>query len=260
MTEVERYEKRDPAKSSGLSGARAKLTPQEAWMELIVSSVPEAPSHLRQYMQTISTLSNIPRKEKQFRNFTANSLNLGGGRQHAEKIVSDIWSFLCTLREKQQKQRQQQKQGNDSGASQGNLQKLGGDAADGDNQETEIEESDDRATKPITSDIGARGDDARLGAPENAGDDETTTVESVSNAMQLVLAGAKGGMSKSLLRRAVRRHLNLAKQHRTRIKLLVKQIIGRKTREANGKDRNSKSTGTFRFDGKIVTLTQETSK
>jgi hypothetical protein len=255
MTEVERYEKRDPAKPSGLSGARAKQTPQEAWMELIVSSVPAAPSHLRQYMQTISTLSNIPRKEKQFRNFTANSLNLGGGRQHAEKIVSDIWSFLCTLREKQQKQRQEQKQGNESVASQGIRQTLGGD-----NQETEIEESDDRATKPITSDIGARRDDARLGAPENAGDDETITVESVSNAMQLVLAGTKGGMSKSLLRRAVRRHLNLAKQHRSRIKLLVKQIIGRKTREANGKDRNSKSTGTFRFDGKIVTLTQETSK
>jgi cell growth-regulating nucleolar protein len=93
MTESERYEKKGPsAKSAG------KVTPQQHWMNAIASAVDSAPAHLRNYVLTMSQLDNVPRKEKQFRNFTANSLNLRGNQRDA--IVSDIWNLLKAENEK----------------------------------------------------------------------------------------------------------------------------------------------------------------
>ena len=44
----------------------------------------------------MSTLDNVPRKEKPFYNFTANSLNLKN--KHGSEIVSQIWKFLSDRR------------------------------------------------------------------------------------------------------------------------------------------------------------------
>lgn len=97
MTEAERYEKRTPAaKKNG-----GKRTPQEQWRDLVEVCQEKAPAHLQHYLHTMAQLDNVPRKEKQFRNFTANSLNLRGKGQHGEKIVTDIWNLLKTEREKQ---------------------------------------------------------------------------------------------------------------------------------------------------------------
>lgn len=89
VTEVERYEKRTPKKNG-------KVPPQQLWMELIADSIQIAPAHLQSYVRTMSTLDNVPRKEKPFYNFTANSLNLKN--KHGSEIVSEIWKFLSDCR------------------------------------------------------------------------------------------------------------------------------------------------------------------
>jgi len=80
-------------------------------MLLIENCASHAPSHLRHYISTMSSLDNIPRKEKQFVNFASNSLQLRGSNK---KIVDEIWNFLKQEREKciaeKQKQAQQVKE------------------------------------------------------------------------------------------------------------------------------------------------------
>lgn len=55
-------------------------------------------------------LENVPRKEKQFRNFTVNSLRLKGAS--AEKTKDEIWKHLVKVREdeKQKREEDQKKQ------------------------------------------------------------------------------------------------------------------------------------------------------
>ena len=71
-------------------------------MELLKSSVSTAPPSIRDHLQQMVTLDNVPRKEKQFRNFANNSLNLRRGPQ-AQKILDAIWNHLHQSKEQQQK-------------------------------------------------------------------------------------------------------------------------------------------------------------
>lgn len=91
ITEAERYE--------GTSGKpkKTKRNPQEEWMSIVDTCASSAPSHLSHYMQTMTTLDNIPRKEKQFVNFASNSLQLRGRNIN---IVQEIWGILRKEREK----------------------------------------------------------------------------------------------------------------------------------------------------------------
>mmetsp|Transcript_18830 Transcript_18830/g.35128 ORF Transcript_18830/g.35128 Transcript_18830/m.35128 type:complete len:221 (-) Transcript_18830:810-1472(-) len=102
LTEAERYEKK-AAKSS------SKRNPQQEWMDIVESCASSAAPHLRSYMETMAGLDNIPRKEKQFINFTSNSLNLRGSNK---KIVDEIWNCLKQERERRsaEKEKQQQKE------------------------------------------------------------------------------------------------------------------------------------------------------
>lgn len=100
ITEAERYEGHLAKKKTS-----KKRNPQEEWMDILDSSIEKAPLYLKSYMQTMSGLDNIPRKEKQFRNFTSNSLNLRGAK---ESIVGEIWVLLKTEREKRQAEREEQ--------------------------------------------------------------------------------------------------------------------------------------------------------
>lgn len=95
VTEVERYGMGDPN-----GGKKAKVTPQQAWMDLITSSVDSAPPNLRDFMHALTHLDNVPRKEKQFRNFASNSLNLRGNK-NGNSIVGEIWGLLKRLRDEQ---------------------------------------------------------------------------------------------------------------------------------------------------------------
>lgn len=98
MTEVERYEKRTP---EARATKKQNVTPQQAWMDLIVAAIDIAPTpQIQSYLRSMSTLDNVPRKEKAFYNFTSNSLNLRGPRGQA--TVAEIWMYLKSTREQQQ--------------------------------------------------------------------------------------------------------------------------------------------------------------
>ena len=75
------------------------------WMDLIADAIDTAPGHLKQHLHAMASLDNVPRKEKPFRNFTANSLSLRG--KSGETTVSAIWSYLCEQRENQKQNKQQ---------------------------------------------------------------------------------------------------------------------------------------------------------
>jgi hypothetical protein len=93
VTEAERYEGK-------LAKKQTKRNPQQEWMDIVTYCVETAPGSLKSHMRTMAGLDNIPRKEKQFRNFTANSLNLRG--QKGDAIVGEIWKVLNEEREKRQ--------------------------------------------------------------------------------------------------------------------------------------------------------------
>ena len=99
MTEAERYEGKLAKPKS------QKRNPQQEWMDLVIEAVDNAPDHLKSYMRAMSGLDNIPRKEKQFRNFTSNSLNLRGAN---ESIVGEIWCVLSAERGRRQSEKEKQ--------------------------------------------------------------------------------------------------------------------------------------------------------
>jgi cell growth-regulating nucleolar protein len=103
VTEAERYEK-SLAKPSSSGGKR---NPQQEWMDIVVHCASTAPNHLKSYMNTMAGLDNIPRKEKQFINFTSNSLGLRGSNK---KFVDEIWNFLKTERERRMAAKEKQQQ------------------------------------------------------------------------------------------------------------------------------------------------------
>lgn len=91
ISEAERYEK------TGAKPKKTKRNPQQEWMDIVETCAPTAPSHLRDHMLTMSSLDNVPRKEKQFVNFASNSLHLRGSNKN---IVGEIWSHLRQEKER----------------------------------------------------------------------------------------------------------------------------------------------------------------
>jgi len=59
-------------------------------------------------MEQLTSLENVPRKEKQFRNFTVNSLRLRG--PSGEKIKSELWVLLVKAREENKQKQAEHKQ------------------------------------------------------------------------------------------------------------------------------------------------------
>ena len=100
MTEVDNL----VADRGGRNGK--KQSPQEAWMELLVTSIEMAPPAIKSQLQQMVQLDNIPRKEKQFRNFAMNSLNLRGGAL-SKKVLDAIWRYLSEQRERMKKQKEE---------------------------------------------------------------------------------------------------------------------------------------------------------
>lgn len=181
---MERYEKRTP------SSKPAKTSPQDHWMELIRDSIATAPGHLKHYLETMADLDNVPRKEKQFRNFTTNSLNLSNNKG-GENIVSGIWNHLKGLREKQLAERAE---------AQAKVKK------DAETQEPKSE--DESIQKKVASNDKSTG---------------KLDVKTVKKAMKKVLKKSKDkSMPEKLLRKAVQEHLGLSKDSKSDLKALVK--------------------------------------
>uniref|UniRef100_A0A7S4HW90 Zinc finger C2H2 LYAR-type domain-containing protein n=1 Tax=Odontella aurita TaxID=265563 RepID=A0A7S4HW90_9STRA len=116
ISEAERYEKtvyRGNRKGESQKGK--KMTPQEAWNHVLVTAAESAPQSIRHNVEQLSCMDNVPRKEKQFRNFAVNSLRLRG--RDANRVVDAVWSHLAKVREEEQKRREggQQTKGDQSG-------------------------------------------------------------------------------------------------------------------------------------------------
>jgi len=219
ITEVERYEKRDPVKKKS-----GKIPPQELWMDLVASSVATAPGRLRNHLQVIATLSNVPRKEKQFRNFAANSLNLRG-KKNGETIVAEIWKYLQSRREEQQQHNKAQSK-----------------AAD-ESKDTQTDSKEQVTTEEATS---MKPSDRKLGEAAKISNENgysQADPKSVKKAMKKVLKKASNhSMSIKRLRKAVQAHLGLPKSSKKSLKGLLRQNLQEAKKQ------------TFVLDGKTVTL------
>ena len=100
VSEAERYEKtvyRGVKKADIGKVSGKKLGPQEVWNNVLLEAEgrkDEADSSIRGHLKTLSNCDNVPRKEKQFRNFANNSLKLRG----TDPALTKIWEFLDSIR------------------------------------------------------------------------------------------------------------------------------------------------------------------
>mmetsp|Transcript_512 Transcript_512/g.1443 ORF Transcript_512/g.1443 Transcript_512/m.1443 type:complete len:297 (-) Transcript_512:817-1707(-) len=102
ITEAQKYEGK-----AANDRRSTKRSPQQEWMDTVhYCANNTAPQSLRHHFQTMCQLDNIPRKEKQFRNFTANSLKLRGPQ--GDRIVSEIWNVLNAERQKRMTQKKKE--------------------------------------------------------------------------------------------------------------------------------------------------------
>jgi cell growth-regulating nucleolar protein len=198
LTEVERYETRGVAESK----KGGKVSPQELWMNLIVSSVETAPGPLKHHLQVISGLDNVPRKEKQFRNFASNSLNLKG--KQGEASVGEIWKYLKGLREEQQKAKQQKDEAIAA---------------------AKLKNAEATSTKELDE---LPNDGRHVDAVSASGlnDISPPNPKIVKKAIKKVLKKASGHkLSLKRLRKEIQLHLGASKSDKKRLKVLVQQTL-----------------------------------
>jgi cell growth-regulating nucleolar protein len=222
ISEAERYEK------SVYRGGnkKAKKNPQEAWMELISSASTSAPGSIRHYMEMLASLGNVPRKPKQFRNFTANSLNLRG--KQATEVVDSLWNHLTMLRNEQQEAKKMEEE--EQKRLKEEAEKNKSDTVSKDTSQQEESAPSDKLEKKVS-------DTAKL---QPKGKD--VSAKKVRKAMKKVLKKAPGrSMKIKELRRAVRQYLECDDSG----KPMVKQLIGDELKGANNR---------IKVDGKLVIL------
>jgi cell growth-regulating nucleolar protein len=95
VTEAERYEKSLYKGQKNSNKKKIKLSPQQSWIQLVQKSADTAPYKVQHILKKIIDLGdNCPRKEKQFRNFVANSLSLRNG----EDVITELWTYLQKCR------------------------------------------------------------------------------------------------------------------------------------------------------------------
>ena len=189
-------------------------------MDLIVAASSTAPVSIRQYMEMLASLDNVPRKPKQFRNFTANSLNLRG--KQATDVVDSLWNHLSELRAKEQEAKTREE----------------------DEQKSCKEHEEKEAKNTESKDCGSEKSNTMgtiSNMTESKGKDISLSPKKVKKAMKKVLKKAPGRKMKlKELRRAVRSYLECGHLG----KLIVKQMIGEQLVES---DR-------IKVEGKLVFL------
>lgn len=187
-------------------------------MDVVESIVATAPSNLKSYLQTMAGLDNIPRKEKQFRNFTVNSLGLRG---RDEAVVGEIWKLLKKERDtrqeqkdKEREQKQQQRKGN--------------------------EEERARAEEAKNTKAGENSDNETM---QQTAPDEIVDKKKVSKALKKALQKAPNrSMKLKVLRKQLSDQLGLSKKAKKQLKQLLLQ--------APTESKKSKIV----VDGKIISL------
>jgi hypothetical protein len=192
---VERYEKRVPTKNG-------KIPPQQLWMDLLAESVNTCPPHLKHHLQTMANLDNVPRKEKQFRNFTSNSLNLH--KRESEAIVQEIWLYLKQLKDQQVLAKKET-------ADEIERQKLAAVQSTKDDDLVQNEERNSTSLAIVESSTPIADVDAKLLA------------KAVEKAMRRVLKQQQNkSMQMKRLRKAVKKELATAKVGKDKLKELIK--------------------------------------
>ena len=176
--------------------AKKTLTKQEKWLLIIEKAAAASPPSLQRYMDTLTSLENIPTQEKKFRNFAANSLRL---RKSDEKIVSQIWELLMKERQKETE------------------------AAD--KQKEEVAAAKEKKDKALA-------DSAQISDAENSKEgtknkSSTVTLDSsVKKAMKKALKKAsKKTLKFKSLRKEVKAKLELHKMTDDNIKAMMQQIV-----------------------------------
>lgn len=156
----------------------------------------------------LATLDNVPRKPKQFRNFTANSLNLRG--RQATDIVDAMWNHLSMLRDKEQETKKKEED------EQKRIQ-----------EEREREEERKRSGTEKTSKAqGSSENDEKKSMDRNGAKDSNISSKKVKKAMKKVLKKAPGrSMKLKALRKAVQTYLECGDSGRLKMKKLIRQEL-----------------------------------
>ena len=213
-------------------------------MDLIIESVGKAPANLKDYMQTMSQLDNVPRKEKQFRNFTANSLNLRG--KSGETTVTEIWKFLSNLREEQKLQNlaAQKKGKEDMKASKASNSKVPSTEEDGSDSQGENNNAPPESTSKTKEPVVTSQTQSNSKLP-NDQQSKKFDKKAVVKAMKKTLKKQKEkGMALKTLQKAIQKELNADKSEKKAIKTIIKE-------QCKDKD---KSNARFEMEGKMVRL------
>lgn len=195
-------------------------------MDLIVTASSTAPDSIRQYMEMLASLDNVPRKPKQFRNFTANSLNLRG--KQATDVVDKLWNHLSQLRDKEQEAKKKEEE----------------------EQKRLKEEAENKAKKEVSKESGVEKPSkvhTLLNGAEKVSNGKGAkghdfSAKKVRKAMKKVLKKAPGrSMKLKELRRAVRTYLECGDSGGPK----VKKMIGEELKGENDR---------IKVEGKLVIL------
>ena len=178
-------------------------------MELLADSVNEAPTHLRQYLSDISTRDNVPRKEKQFRNFVANSMKI------SKSAVEQIWNFLKELKDKQQAAKEEKAKATQIHSQENKL-------------EEDKEDSKMGETKPSVAQETERADKNEA--------DALPSPDEIKKAMKKILKKEKDNtMPLKRLKKAVCAKYGLEKKGKKHMKKLLKEHLSGKKFVVDGK-------------------------
>lgn len=214
LTEAERYEKsvyRGPKKGA----SNIKKGPQDVWSDLIVhASEIATDSIIKSKLKELTHLSNVPRKEKQFRNFTANSLKLRDYGNHTtnSQIVDRMWKYLVEVRDKEYEKRKRE------------LEERKGDP-------TPPPQPQPQPTKELPT------ENSRIAADENV-----ISKKKVLKAMKKMLKKApKHQLKMKELRGKVETKLNVTKCMQKELKKIIMEQIGEHDKK-------------LKLDGKFVSL------
>ena len=191
-------------------------------MDLIVSASTTAPSSIRHYMEMLASLDNVPRKAKQFRNFTANSLNLRG--KQANDTVDSMWNYLSDLREKEQEAKKEKEE------------------AQKKQMEQDEDQNRERPDEPKSLKEAVKSREVAKEVPAEAAGSSEITPKEVKKAMKKALKKAPSrSMKIKELRHTVRLSLGCGESERKRLK----KMIG---------DQIKVDSDRIKVDGKLVTL------
>lgn len=169
----------------------------------------------------MASLDNVPRKEKQFRNFASNSLKLH--KHDSDRLLSEIWKFVMDLKESQRKEQQEEKEQQQQQQTKDavKVQKLAV-------SEGSVDEKPQREVDLPQTDA------------SRATSDDSLTAKAVKRAMKRVLKQSKDhSLPVKQIRKALKKELGLVKGDKERLKELIQVNASKKT---------------FSLDGKVIRL------